>query len=300
MQNFHELPLLRDSLSYHYVEYVIVEKVKKGIVTLSEKGRVHIPTADLSVLLLGPGTSISSAAVTLLARTGCLVVWVGQDGTRFYASGTGETRQARRVLHQAMLVSHYKLRQQVVLNMYHARFDDILPRPLSLPQIRGKEGARMRTAYAEASKKYGVAWNGRRYNRGKWGDSDSINRALSSANSLLNDLCHTAIVSGGYSPALGFIHTGKQRSFVFDIADLYKVELTIPIAFEIIAESEQGISKRVRALCRERFREAKLLGRILPDIDRLLYVPDEHMPTIEPGDIDEDGALPTELWKPLN
>ena len=300
MQNFHELPLLRDSLSYHYVEYVIVEKVKKGIVTLSEKGRVHIPTADLSVLLLGPGTSISSAAVTLLARTGCLVVWVGQDGTRFYASGTGETRQARRVLHQAMLVSHYKLRQQVVLNMYHARFDDILPRTLSLPQIRGKEGARMRTAYAEASKKYGVAWNGRRYNRGKWGDSDSINRALSSANSLLNDLCHTAIVSGGYSPALGFIHTGKQRSFVFDIADLYKVELTIPIAFEIIAESEQDISKRVRALCRERFREAKLLGRILPDIDRLLYVPDEHMPTIEPGDIDEDGALPTELWKPLN
>ena len=237
MQNLHELPRLRNSLTYHYIEYAIVEKEKQGLIALNEKGRTHIPAADLSVLMLGPGTSISSAAVTLLARSGCLVVWVGQDGTRFYASGMGETRQARRVLHQAKLVSNYQLRQQVVLNMYHARFGDKLSRDLTLPQIRGKEGVRMRQAYKDASEKHDVPWNGRNYDRGNWANSDPINRALSSANSLLNDLCQTAIVSGGYSPALGFIHTGKQRSFVFDVADLYKVELTIPIAFEIVAES---------------------------------------------------------------
>ncbi len=299
MQNLHELPFLRDSLSYHYVEYAIVEKAKNGVIALNEAGKTAIPTADLSLLMLGPGTSISSAAITTLARTGCLVAWVGQDGTRYYASGMGETRQARRELHQAKLVSYPHLRQRVVLRMYHYRFADRLSQSLTLPQIRGKEGARMRQAYADASRKYGVPWNGRRYDRSKWGNSDPINRALSSANSLLNDLCQTAIISGGYSPALGFIHTGKKRSFVFDIADLYKVDLTIPIAFEIIAESDQKITQRVRALCRERFREYGLLNKILPDIDKLLDIPLADMPTVVPGDIDSDGALPTKLWEKL-
>ena len=181
--------------------------------------------------------------------------------------------------------------------MYYHRFGDAsLSHDLTLDQVRGKEGARVREAYAKAAKKYGVEWKGRRYDRGNWNNSDPINRALSQANGLLNGLCHAAIVSGGYSPALGFIHTGKQRSFVFDIADLYKVELTVPIAFEIIAESEQNIGKRVRSLCRERFRDSRLLQKILPDIDNLLDISTEPTQTIEPGDIDDDGALPTELW----
>jgi len=180
--------------------------------------------------------------------------------------------------------------------MYRHRFNYTLPDDLTLPQIRGMEGVRVRQAYANASKKYGVKWNGRKYKRGSWGATDPINRALSAANALLNGLCHAAIVSGGYSPGLGFIHTGKQLSFVYDIADLYKADITIPTAFAIVAESEEKVESRVRAACRAKFKETKLLQRILPDIDQLLQLPDADAAPIEPGDIDQDPALPTKYW----
>jgi CRISPR-associated protein Cas1 len=147
------------------------------------------------------------------------------------------------------------------------------------------EGARVKKAYADASKEYGVRWSGRQYNRGAWGDADPINRALSSANALLNGICHAAIVSGGYSPALGFIHTGRQLSFVYDIADLYKAEITIPISFKTVAEDLQNVEKRTRVACREKMREVKLLQRILPDIDSLLEceVASEESPPLNYG-----------------
>lgn len=295
MQNLHELPKLRDSLSYHYVEHAILDKKQQAIEYVQKDGRTLIPTANLSVLMLGPGTSITHAAVNVLARSGCSILWLGEDATRFYAQGTGETRKAYRLLHQASLVVDPKKRTQVVVNMYRHRFNYELSTTLSLPQIRGKEGVRVRQAYATASKKYDVAWHGRKYKRGSWGSTDPINRALSSANALLNGICHAAIVSGGYSPGLGFIHNGKQLSFVYDIADLYKVELTIPVAFATVAESEEKVESRVRAACRQKFKEAKLLPRILPDIDTLLSIPNEN--ETEAGlDIDADPALPTPYW----
>jgi len=182
--------------------------------------------------------------------------------------------------------------------MYRHRFNVQLPEGLTLNQIRGKEGVRMRTAYAQNSKKYGVPWHGRKYDRNSWANSDPINRALSTANGLLNGICHAAIVSGGYSPALGFIHTGKQLSFVYDVADLYKTEITIPLAFATVAESEEKLSGRIRKACREKFRETKLLQRILPDIDQLLNI-SEKVTDQQIGDLDADGALPERLWAPL-
>jgi CRISPR-associated protein Cas1 len=156
------------------------------------------------------------------------------------------------------------------------------------------EGSRVRSSYYRASKTYGVPWHGRSYVRASWGSSDPINRALSAAHALLNGLCHTAIVSGGYSPALGFIHTGKQLSFVYDVADLYKAEITIPLAFLTVAESNDKVEARVRTACREKFRESKLLDRILPDIDGLLQIDPETF--IEGNDFDGDPALPGPLW----
>lgn len=300
MQDLHELPKLRDSLSYLYVEHAILDKKQQAIEYIRKDGRTLIPTANLSVLMLGPGTSITHAAINILARSGCTVLWLGEDATRFYAQGTGETRKASRLLQQAELVSNPDKRKQVVINMYRHRFHYTLSEHLTLPQIRGKEGVRVRQAYADASKEYGVQWNGRNYDRGSWRSTDPINRALSAANALLNGICHAAIVSGGYSPGLGFIHTGKQLSFVYDIADLYKVELTIPIAFAAVAESSENIESRVRAACREKFKEAKLLKRILPDIDTLLDIPGNEVQPIEPdGDIDEDPALPTRYWEQI-
>jgi len=297
MRNLQELPKLRDSLSYLYLEHGRIEQERKAVAYIGKnKEIVSVPAASLSVLMLGPGTSITHAAIKALADNGCLLVWTGEDGTRMYAHGSGETRKAYHLLRQAELAGDDKKRLAVVRRMYEVRFQEPLDPGLSLQQIRGKEGARVRQSYADASQEFGVEWKGRRYDRRNWGSSDPINRALSTANALLNGLCHAAIVSGGYSPALGFIHTGKQRSFVYDIADLYKTEITIPVAFWAVSLGTHDLYKRVRLGCREAFKTQRLLKRILPDIDRLLDISDP-APANTP-DVDVDGAAPTPWWDP--
>ena len=296
MRDLHELPKLRDGLSYLYVERCRVEQKHKAVEFIDKGGRAMVPAAALAVLMLGPGTTITHAAVKALADNGCSVVWTGEDATRMYAQGTGETRRAYHLLHQAALASDPEKRMQVVMRMYRCRFGEDLPADLDLLQVRGMEGARVRKAYAAQSKEYDVPWHGRRYDRGDWGSADPVNRALSGANALLNGLCHAAIVSGGYSPGLGFIHTGKQLSFVYDIADLYKVEVTIPLAFRLVAESALNLGKRVRAACREAFREGQLLKRLLPDIEQVLDVPENLLTAGQ--EADSDPARPEPLWSP--
>lgn len=295
MQDLHELPKLRDSLSYLYVEHATVERTLHAVECFdADGGRTLVPATNLTVLMLGPGTRITSEAIKVLTTSGALVLWTGEQGVRCYAQGMGETRKAYHLLKQAELVSDPLKRMQVVLRMYRYRFGEQLHPELSLEQIRGFEGVRVRTAYAEASKLYGVRWNGRRYDRQNWNAGDPINRALSAANACLNGICHAAIVSGGYSPGLGFIHNGKQLSFVYDIADLYKVELTIPIAFKMTAESTEKLESRVRQASRELFREQKLLDRILPDIDNVLGITAQDL---EKGaEADSDMARPEPLW----
>lgn len=296
MQDLHELPKLRDSLSYVFAEHAIVDRKDSAIELIQQSGRTHVPAAALCVLMLGPGTTITHAAVKVLAESGCSVVWVGEDALHYYAQGTGETRKGYHLLRQAELASDPELRLEIIRRMYQKRFPEPLSSGLTLEQIRGMEGARVRAAYLRASRQYAVPWIGRRYDRRTWSGSDPVNRALSAANALLNGICHAAIVSGGYSPGLGFIHTGRQLSFVYDIADLYKAELTIPLAFQTVSESDKNVEKRVRAASRERFRESKLLERILPDIDALLGTVREG--TYEAGDPDVDQALPGPWWDP--
>lgn len=290
--DFHELPKLRDSLSYLYVEHAIIDRKENAIEYIQTDGRVMVPIAALCLLVLGPGTSISHAAIKVLAENGCSVLWSGEEITRCYAYGLGETRKAYHLLRQAELVCDRSSRERVVMNMYRYRFKELSSADPDLAQLRGMEGARVKATYATASQTYGVPWTGRQYNRGDWSDANPINRALSAANALLNGICHAAIVSGGYSTALGFIHTGRQLSFVYDIADLYKTEITIPAAFETVAESPSGVEKRVRSNCRERFRQAHLLQRILPDIDSLLEID-------EPSENSMGEDPPSELWEEL-
>lgn len=293
MQDLHILPKVRDSLSYLYVEHAVLEKRDSALLVLQETGRTAIPAATLCLLMLGPGTSLTHAAVKLLAENGCTVLWTGEDMLHFYAQGLGETRSAYHLLRQAELVSTPEKRLGVVLRMYEKRFGRHLAPDLDLEQIRGLEGVRVRTSYAEASRQFKVPWNGRAYDRSNWNNADPVNRALSAGNALLNGVCHAAIVSGGYSPGLGFLHTGKQLSFVYDIADLYKAEFTIPTAFECAAEGSQELEKRTRELCRERFRQGKLLQRILPDIDTVLEITVE-----EDFPADSDQAIPEKWWDP--
>jgi CRISP-associated protein Cas1 len=293
MQDYHLLPKLRDSLSYLYVEHAVLERRDSALLVLQETGKTAVPAANLCLLLLGPGTNITHAAVKLLAENGCSILWTGEEMQLFYAQGLGETRRAYHLLQQAKAVSDPERRLRVVLKMYAKRFGRMLEPDLSLEQIRGMEGVRVRTAYANASRKYGIVWHGRNYDRSSWDNSDPVNRALSAANALLNGVCHAAIVSGGYSTALGFLHTGKQLSFVYDVADLYKTRFTIPIAFQTVAEGMENVERRARQSCREAFRESKLLEQILPDIDDLLEIHLEENSTA-----DSDPALPEPWWQP--
>jgi len=296
LKDLHVLPKVRDSLSYLYVEHCRVDQEAKAIALHDAQGQTDVPCASLTALMLGPGTTITHAAIRTLAESGCLVLWAGEMGVRFYAQGMGETRAARHFLRQARLCSSPALRLQVVRRLYEMRFPEPLEPELTLQQIRGREGIRVRESYARASRETGVKWAGRSYRRERWDAADPINRALSSANSCLYGICHAAIVSAGYSPALGFIHTGKMLSFVYDIADLYKAEITIPLAFRAVAEDETNLESKIRRACRDAFHQERLLQRIIPDIERALAVlisPEE-----DATDFDAEDGIPGGLWDP--
>lgn len=296
MKDLHVLPKIRDSWSYLYLEHCRVEQDDRAIAVFDARGKVSVPCATLSLLMLGPGTTITHAAVRVLADSGCLVAWTGEEGIRFYAQGMGETRSAHNLYHQARLWADPASRKDVAFRLYQMRFDEPLDPTLSLENIRGMEGLRVRAAYERVSEQAGVPWQGRSYRRDRWDAADPVNRALSAANACLYGVCHAAIVSAGFSPALGFIHSGKMLAFVYDVADLYKTEVTIPIAFECVASGLDELEQRVRRACRRAFKEARLLARLVPDIEWALSM--RRARPARADLFDADPALPGALWDP--
>jgi len=270
MSNLRILPKIRDNISFLYFEHCRIEQEAKGIAIFQEKDKYSIPCTNIATLMLGPGTSITHAAIANLAKAACTVQWVGAEAMRFYSCGQGSSNNTERLHHQVKIWTEPQQRLEVVRRMYKFRFGEKLDENLSLQQIRGLEGVRVRTAYGRLSKATGVEWKGRDYKSNNWDSSDPINCALSLANSCLYAVCQSAITSVSYSPALGFIHTGKPLSFVYDIADLYKAETTMPAAFEAVAEGGLEYGKLIRKKCREKFSSFNLMRRIVRDIDEVM------------------------------
>ena len=277
MRTLHELPRFRDRWSYVYLEKGRMEVAGTGLkfYQKGQDGVVPIPIDQLAVVMLGPGTTITHAAVKALAQNNSLLAWTGEQGVRLYAANTGGTFSARRVIRQAALVSDERSRLEVARRMYQFRFQERLPDDASIEAIRGMEGIRVRRAYAEAALEYGVEWKGRNYDQNDWFQADPINRALSTATACLYGVCHAGILSAGYSPALGFIHTGKMLSFVYDIADLYKTQIVVPLAFRIVSEDAGNLERTVRLACRDAFAASRIMNRILPDIAEVLDARDD-------------------------
>ncbi len=300
IQDLHVLPKFRDGWSYLYVEHCRIDQESRSIIVIDANGKTPVPCASLCLMMLGPGTRITHAAVSTLADNGCLVCWCGEEGVRFYAHGHGKTRHAHNLLRQARLWADADLRLRVVRKMYSMRFDDALDDSLTLKQIRGKEGIRVREAYAKASRETGVPWHGRSYDRGNWSSADPVNRALSAANGCLYGICHAGILAVGLSPALGFIHTGKMLSFVYDIADLYKTDVSVPIAFRVTAEGGEKSETRVRQAVRDTLRDRRLLKTIVEDIRSVLDLRSRGRGGSGSLDFDADPAEPGALWDPVS
>lgn len=300
-RNLRELPKLRDGLGYLYFEHGRIEQQAKSIALIkaingnneSEVGEViSVPAAALGVLMLGPGTTVTHAAIKTLAESGCSVLWTGEEAQRFYAQGTGETRSSARLMKQVQALATPERQLAIVIRLYRMRFQEVLPASYTLQQLRGREGARVRDAYIKWSRDSGVPWTGRNYHRGDWQSADPINRALSAASSCLYGLAHTAIVSLGFSPALGFIHTGKQLSFVYDIADVYKLETVLPAAFTTVAESSEQVESRVRKTLRDCCHGIGLLERMSKDLLGLFDISEG----TESDPWARDSAAPGKLW----
>lgn len=262
---------IKDRVSMIFVEYGQIDVKDGAFVVIDKTGvRTHIPVGSVACIMLEPGTRVSHAATKLAAQVGTLLVWVGEAGVRLYASGQPGGARADRLLYQAKLALDDNLRLKVVRKMYEVRFGEEPPQRRSVEQLRGIEGARVRTLYQQLAKRHGVKWHGRNYDPKDWAKGDIANQCLSAATSCLYGITEAAVLAAGYAPAVGFIHTGKPLSFIYDIADLFKFDTVVPVAFRIAARSPSKPDKDVRHACRDAFRESHLLKKIIPSIEEVL------------------------------
>jgi len=254
-----------------WLQYGNIDVQDGALVLIDKEGiRTHIPVGGLACLMLEPGTRITHGAVALAAEVGCLVLWVGEGGVRLYSAGQPGGARSDRLLYQAKLALDDDLRLKVVRAMYKFRFQDEPPARRSIEQLRGIEGVRVRTIYKVLAQQHHVVWERRDYDPDDFDNQDPINRCLSVATHCLYGLCEAAILAAGYAPAIGFLHTGKPLSFVYDIADLFKFETAVPIAFKVAAAKGEDPVRETRLYCRNSFRKHNLLERIIPTIDLVL------------------------------
>ena len=274
---------IKDRVSVLFVEKGNLDVLDGAFVVVDKRGtRTHIPVGGVACLMLEPGSRVSHAAVALASRVGCLLLWTGDSGVRLYSAGQPGGARADRLLYQAKLALDDDARLKVVRKMYAMRFKEEPPARRSVDQLRGIEGVRVRKMYELLAKQYGVSWKTRNYDHTNWGSGDIPNRCLSSATACLYGISEAAILAAGYAPAIGFIHTGKPQSFVYDIADIFKFETVVPVAFRIAAKNPRDPERDVRLACREVFRQTRLLRKIIPSIEEILAAGGLNMPEAHP------------------
>lgn len=295
------LPRAADSLSFLYLEQVRVVQDDTGVCAQVEQAdgttsRVYLPVAALSCILLGTGTSATQPAMATCARHNTTVLWTGAGGVRLYSASQPGDLGTSWLERQVRSWADDSTRLAIAGRMYEKRFDMAVPEGTTLNSLRGLEGQRMKTLYQTLAQRHKLRGFRRNYDPTNWDQQNPVNQALSAANTALYGTVHSAILALGCSPALGFIHSGKQHSFVYDIADLYKSTHTIPLAFSLHNSSQPDRDARLRL--RHDFALYRLLPRIVTDIQRLLN-PDTGLGEDGDADADEVGELElVHLWDP--
>ena len=262
---------IKDRTSMIFLQYGQVDVIDGAFVLVDKNGiRTHVPVGSVACIMLEPGTRVSHAAVKLASTVGTLLVWVGEAGVRLYASGQPGGARSDRLLYQAKLALDEDLRLKVVRKMFELRFGEPAPERRSVNQLQGIEGKRVKKLYELFAKQYGVDWHGRRYDPKDWNAGDTTNQCISAATSCLYGITEAAVLAAGYAPAVGFLHTGKPLSFIYDIADIIKFDTVIPVAFRIAAKNPSNPDREVRISCRDMFREKKTLKKLIPMIEDVL------------------------------
>ncbi|NJQ05989.1 type I-E CRISPR-associated endonuclease Cas1e [Streptomyces lonarensis] len=266
----HELGRIGDRLSFVYLERCVVNREDNALTAKDPDGVRYIPSATIGALLLGPGTTITHQAMAVLGDSGAAVVWLGEHGVRFYAGGRALSRSSGLAEAQANAWANQRLRLEVARDMYKLRFPDEDPSGKTRQQLLSAEGKRVKDCYRRESARTGVPWVRRQYNREDFDAADAPNQGITAAAQCMYGVAHAVVAALGCSPALGFVHSGHERSFVYDIADLYKTEIGIPAAFDAAAEGDHDMGSRTRRAVRDRIRETGLLERCVRDIGQLL------------------------------
>jgi CRISPR-associated protein Cas1 len=264
---------IKERLSLLFVGRGEIDVLDGAFVVVDKTGvRTHIPLGGVACLLLEPGTRLSHAAAKLAAEVGTLLIWCGEGGVRFYSAGQPGGARSDKLLYQAKLALDDAARLKIVRKMYAMRFQDEPPAKRSVEQLRGLEGARVRQQYELLAKRHGVVWQRRNYDYTEWNNSDLPNKCLSAATACLYGVTEPAVLAAGYAPAIGFIHTGKPLSFVYDIADIVKFETVVPVAFKLAGQKSTAANpeRDVRLACRDTFRRTHLLERLIPMIEEIL------------------------------
>jgi CRISPR-associated protein Cas1 len=266
------LPQVKDKYPFIYLERGRLEIDDASIKWIdSDANVVRLPIATLNCLLLGPGTSITHEAVKVAAQANCSICWVGEDSLLFYACGQTPTSDTRNMREQMQLSADPQKSLEVAKRMFARRFPEADIADKTLKELMPMEGQRVRALYEQKAKEYGVGWKGRSYAPGKFQLSDVTNQVITACNAALYGILSSALHSMGYSPHIGFIHSGSPLPFVYDMADLYKEHLCIDLAFSLTLEMAGKYNKHmVSAAFRQRVIDFDLLDKIGNDINEML------------------------------
>lgn len=240
-------------------------------------GIYAIPYQGVSLILLGPGSTISHDALRILARHGTLLAAVGEGGVKFYTAppwGQGHSEVARA---HARLWADEKTRIDLARRMYAWRFGRVLPHK-DIAVLRGIEGARLKETYRLVAEQYHVPWDGRHYDRDNPNACDIPNQAINHAVTFVEAAADIAIALVGALPPLGFIHEDSSNAFTLDITDLYRADITLPLAFSVarqaIEDPELKLERELRRAAALWFRKHQLIPKMIDRVKELLGVND--------------------------
>lgn len=266
------LPQVRDKYPFLYLERGRLEVDDSSIKWIdSEANVVPLPVATLNALLLGPGTTVTHAAIKTATAANCAICWVGEDSLLFYAAGFLPTADTRNLRLQAGLSADPQEALEVARRMFARRFPNAKLANKTLKEMMGMEGYRVKALYQAKAEEYRVGWKGRRFTPGRFELSDITNQVMTASNAALYGILCSAVHAMGYSPHLGFIHSGSPMPFVYDLADLYKEHLCIDLAFALTRDMAGRYDKhKVAYAFRERVIDFDLLAQVAEDVPGFL------------------------------